>query len=161
MEELDMLLGAVRIGPDRLRPGALAAEVASICWVAYWYRDHRWCTPGPCPCGAPTSAGQRPIPFGGGEGVAIIARRDGRFGLHAIRHGFADPAFDWDAIGRGYPTLSLEELTNLRRKLAGTCPAFDDTEGNPIRMAAAAAAIWEAFDAALERYGLPDRPRWL
>jgi len=84
----------VRIGPDRLRPGALGAEVTSIWWIAYWYRDHQWCLPRWCPCCARSTDGPRPIPFGGGEGVAIIARRDGRFAVRAIRHGFAVPAFD-------------------------------------------------------------------
>ncbi len=41
VEELDSLLGTARIGPDRLRPNALGAEVASIWWIAYWYRDHQ------------------------------------------------------------------------------------------------------------------------
>jgi hypothetical protein len=136
-----------RVGPDRLCDEEFADAPWPVRWVAYWYRDHTWCPAiSDCRCWEEVRRGRRGE-FAG-DGVAVVAYADDRFGLYALVHGNHARAMNWPDIAARLPRLTWEELADYR---VGPLE-FDAADGSVWSAPPDAAAVWAAVDAARTKH---------
>lgn len=135
-----------RVGPDRL-PADTFVAASPIASVAYWYRNHAYCTVRRCRCWGFTDTGPGDVDFRGGDGIALVAYLDGSLGVYALWHAPDAPVLSWEQIARADRRFTVDEVARMREAFGGSAPRFAVDDTLTLSPERGADAIWMAYDA--------------